>query len=364
MSMPTTLSGYYARQVTTWFLAIMGGLLAIVYVGEALELLRRASAHADVSFELVLRMAFLKIGGTAQVLFPSAVLFTALFSFWRFTRSHELEVTRAAGISAWSFIAPLVLTALLFGVVQVALLNPLSASMSSRFSRLEDRYLRGRVSTLDVSKGGIWISQADTKAQAFIHADTVKPGTFELQRVIVFVNPHDIRTGYRIDAETAQLGNGAWTLKNAWVSENGKPAVQKAEAVLPTDLTTSRIEESFAPPETVPFWELPKFIHTLEAAGLSSLRHRLFYESLLARPLLLAAMVVLAAVFGLRQTRRGGVFAMAISGLVIGLLLYVGNDVVQTFAQTGGIPILLAAWGPALIGLMGGAAALFHLEDG
>jgi len=38
--------------------------------------------------------------------------------------------------------------------------------------------------------------------------------------------------------------------------------------------------------------------------------------------------------------------------------------VIQTFAQSGGMPVILAAWGPPMVGLLGGAAALFHFEDG
>src|SRR6185369_4095630 len=157
------------------------------------------------------------------------------------------------------------------------------------FERLEDRYFKNRDSTFEVSKGGIWISQADTKATAFIHAEGVKPGTFELQNVIVFLNPHDIRNSTRIDAASAILTSGEWVLTNAWIKTGDKPSRKEVLASLPTDLTEARIQESFSSPQTISFWELPKFIRTLEAAGLSSQRHRLFYESLLARPLLLAA---------------------------------------------------------------------------
>lgn len=364
MNLPLTLSAYFARRFIIWFLAVIGGLLSVVYVGETLELLRRATSHPDVSFDLVLSMSSLKIAGTLQVLFPSAILFTALYTFWRLTRSHELEVTRAAGVSVWSFTAPLVLAAVVLGIFHVTVINPMGAAMTARFERLEDRHFKNRVSTFEVSKGGIWISQADTKAKAFIHAEAVKPGTFELQNVIVFINPHEIKKSVRVDATSAILTSGEWVLTDAWIKEGDKPTRHQLMASLPTDLTEARIEESFASPQTVSFWELPKFIRTLEAAGLSSLRHKLFYESLLARPLLLAAMVLIAAVFGLRQTRKGGIFAMITSGLVLGLLLFVGNDVIQTFAQTGGIPIALAAWGPAIVGLLGASAALFHFEDG
>ena len=361
---PVTLSLYLSRQFILSFLVILLGLLAVVFIGEALELLRRSASHPDITFGLVMGMAAFKLPGTAQVMLPSIVLFTALYFFWRFTRTHELEVTRASGISVWNFLAPVACAAMLLGVVEVAVVNPLSAAMSGRFERMEDKYFRGRPTTLDISSSGIWISQADSKGHAFIHAESLKPGTFDLQSIIVFQNPHDIAASLRIDAESAHLAVGAWELTNAVIRRSGEPVRNEALFRLPTDLTQERIEDSFASPTSLSFWQLPDFIHTLKAAGLSSVRHELYFQSLLAKPLLLAAMVLLAAVFGLRQTRRGGIFATIVSGLVLGLLLYVLNDIINTFAQTGGMPVVLAAWGPPLMGIAAGAAALFHFEDG
>lgn len=366
MNLPITLSSYLARQFAMFFIVILSGLLGIVYVGEALELLRRAAAHPNVTLGLVLQMAFLKLPGTEQVILPSVMLFAALYFFWRFTRSRELEVSRAAGLSVWNFLTPVALAALLIGVTEVTIISPLSAVMVARYERMEDKYFRGRPTTLEISSSGIWISQADGKGQAFIHALSLKPGTFELQQVMVIENPSDLAHSVRMDADSARLIPGAWELTNAYIHEAGQIANHAPLPLLrlPTDLTQERIEDSFASPNSLSFWQLPGFIRTLKAAGLSTTRHELYFQSLLAKPLLLAAMVLLAAVFGLRRTRQGGVFSTIVSGVVLGLLLYVLDDVIHTFAESGDMPILLGAWGPALVGLTGSAAALFHFEDG
>lgn len=364
MKIPLTLSRYLAKQFALSFLVIMTGLLTIVFVGEALELLRRSATHPEVTFGLVMTMAAFKLPGTGQIMLPSVMLFTSLYFFWRFSRSHELEVTRAAGVSVWNFLAPVAIAAMLIGVLEVTVINPMSAAMASRFERMEDKFFRGKPTTLEISSSGVWISQADQQGQAFIHAEALKPGTFDLQQVIVFENPSDLPRSTRIDADSARLVPGAWELTNAYIHTQGQAPKQQPTFRLATDLTQEKIEDSFASPRSLSFWQLRDFIHTLQAAGLSSTRHELYFQSLLAEPLLLAAMVLLAAVFGLRSSRQGGIFATIVSGLILGLLLYVLNDIIHTFAQSGGMPILLAAWGPALVGLTGGAAALFHFEDG
>lgn len=173
----------------------------------------------------------------------------------------------------------------------------------------------------------------------------------------------DVYAG-RLDAESALLRNGFWELHNAHLTVPERPTEKRALYRLPTSLTLDRIQESFAPPQTLSFWELPQFIATLESAGLSSLKHRMFFYRLLAQPLLLCAMVLLAAVFTPRSMRRGGTLAVVISGIVAGFILFMTNDVALTFGVSGTIPPFLAAWAPAIASLMLGVAALLQKEDG
>src|SRR3546814_12939731 len=69
------------------------------------------------------------------------------------------------------------------------------------------------------------------------------------------------------------------------------PAERRESYRLETSLTMEQIRESFASPETLSFWSLPRFIETLEAAGFSAVRHQLHWHTILATPLLLCSMV-------------------------------------------------------------------------
>ena len=133
---------------------------------------------------------------------------------------------------------------------------------------------------------------------------------------------------------------------------------------LETELTPEKIQESFASPQTLSFWDLPTFIDALEATGFSSVPQRLHYNALLAQPLLLSAMVLFAAAFALRQTRRGGTLVMAVSGVAAGFFIFVMTDVVMALGLSESIPVGMAAWMPAGVSLLIGTATLLHLEDG
>jgi lipopolysaccharide export system permease protein len=236
--------------------------------------------------------------------------------------------------------------------------------MLSKFEQLESRYLKRSVSLLSVSKTGLWLRQADAGGQSVIHAARVAQSDMSLQNVIIFLFEGEDRFAGRIDAESAQLGDGHWKLKNAWISAPNTSARFVAQHRIKTDLTLNKILDSFASPQTLSFWQLPAFIATLENAGFSGQRHKLYWHSLLASPLLLAAMILLAAIFSLRTSRRTST-AWSIAGAIFcGFVLYFVSDLVYALGLSASIPTLLAAWTPAGVSTLLGLTALFHIEDG
>ncbi len=168
----------------------------------------------------------------------------------------------------------------------------------------------------------------------------------------------------RVDGQTARLENGAWLIESGqrWLPEEASQPF--AELRLPTSLTPRKIEESFASPDTMSFWELPSFIALLEQSGFPAQRHRLHFNVLLARPFLLCAMVLVAATFSLRMQRRGGATLMIIGGVISGFLLYFLSDVVFALGLSAKVPVTLAAWTPTGVSLVFGTSMLLHLEDG
>ena len=75
-------------------------------------------------------------------------------------------------------------------------------------------------------------------------------------------------------------------------------------------------------------------------------------------------MVLIAAAFSLRLTRRGGTALLVAGGVAAGFLFYLMTDIVLALGLSGSVPATLAAWAPAGISTLLGLALLFHLEDG
>lgn len=358
-----TLTGYIARQFTAWYLGFLFGLLGVILLAATVDLLDRL-ANKDASLAVVVEMVLLKLPFLSQEVMPFTVLFAGLACFWRLTRSNELVVIRAAGISVWQALLPVLGVSLIVGSITVAVLNPIASVLLSRFEQLEAKFIRNQASTLAVSRQGLWLRQADKGGQSVIHATRITHEPMTLHNVIVFHFAEGDRFIGRVDAERAVLRPGYWLLSNAWKSKPGAREQFFETLEIPTELSREKILNSFAPPETISFWDLPDFIVLLEGAGFSATHHKLQFHRLLATPLLFIALVLLAASFSLRQQRRGQVGIVILGGVLTGFLLYFVSNIVFALGLSGGIPIVLSAWAPASVTLMLGIAVLLHLEDG
>jgi lipopolysaccharide export system permease protein len=364
MRMSYTLTLYFGRQFLVGLAIVLAVLAAVAFLFEIAELMRRAANREEMSAFLVFEMGLLRLPLLMQKILPIAALFGSMLAFYWLTRSHQLVVARGAGVSVWQFITPALLLALAIGMLSVMVFDPIAAAAAARFEQLEGRYFRGQASSLAVAQNGLWLRQAGPEGQSVIHSEQVGQQGEELTLVTIFFYEGADRFSGRVDAKTAMLRPGHWELFDVLLSGPGRAPQHLDRYIVPTTLTLARIQDSFAPPETLSFWELPPFIDTLREAGFSALNHRLHWHTLLSSPLLLLAMVLIAATFSLRLTRHGYAGILIVGGVFVGLVLYVISDIVLALGLAGSVPAALAAWTPAGVSTLLGAATLFHLEDG
>lgn len=365
-NLTSTLSRYIAKTYIKNIAFLLFILLGIVYLFDTVELIRRANKRDDIPFGLVLQMGLLKLPEVGQLLFPFAVLFSAIYTFWQLTKRYELIVVRSAGFSVWQFLTPVVGVALLFGVLQMTMINPLGALLLGKFTELENTYLNRNASQIAVFEEGLWLRQDlnDDGDYSILHAGKIQQPSWKLEDVSVLKFNKSNLFQERIDAKQASLEQGRWLLNDVVIHVPSKPSEKQQFYALETSLTLKEIEDSFASPETMSFWRLPHYIETLEATGFDPARLKIHYQNLWAQPLLFAAMVLLAATVSMRPPRFRGAFALIVLGIAIGFLVFFLSSFLQALGASGQIPIVLAAWSPALICFLLGVTVLMNLEDG
>ena len=361
------LSRYMIRHFIFSFFAILLIIMGFVLLFDIIELLRRTATREDASIATIFKMGILKLPNMLHILLPFAVMLGAMITFWRLTKSRELVIIRSSGVSVWEFLSPIMLITLIIGILSITIFNPLAAVMYKKYENYEDRLMMRHSSPLVLSNQGLWLREAKDSGYVIVHARSVRQdGHILLMRDLSIINVQDNgRLLNRIEANLGRLENNNIELEEGFIMEVGKPSQIFEKNTMPTSLTIERIQENFASPETMSFWELPSFISFFESAGFSTLRHRLHWYGLIASPLLLCAMVLIASVFSLNPNiRKGGFLVKITAGIATGFAVYFFSRLTFALGLSGTIPVQLAAWSPALISILFSISILLHLEDG
>ena len=360
-----TLGRYFGLRFLSAVVLVFISIFALVALLDYIELMRRAGDVPNVSPLLVAKTSFFRVPQVIERIMPFCVLIGGMWCYLNLSRRLELVIARAAGMSAWQFVAPAMVVAFLIGVFATAIYNPVSAIMQERSKKLEAELFGRQMSGFGGSAGGtFWANQKTNEGQAIINAQSSRDQGVALNGVTVFTFGNDGRFKERIEARAAVLDPGVWKLLDARVYRLGQRPLERKVYELKTSLTPEQVRESFATPETVPFWDLPAYIKIAEHAGLVAAGYRFQFQKLLARPFLMVAMVLLAASVSLRFFRFGGVQKMVLSGVASGFLLYVLSKVTEDMSKAELMYPVTAAWLPVLAGGLTGFIALLYQEDG
>lgn len=363
------LSFYIARRFLAMFAPVFGGFFVVMYLIEMVEQVRRFS-QADIGLGQTAELALLNVPATLYRILPLIVILSAIGLFLALARSSELVVIRAAGRSALRMLLSPLLAAFALGALAVAVLNPVVAGTAKRYEDLSNRYRLGADNVLSVSGEGIWLRQGGDEGQTVIHADrTDGDGTTFYNVSFITFAPQGGPLS-RIDATEATLSGSDWAITDAktWrFDTGGNPeggAVRQDRLRIASGLTPDQIRDSFGAPASIAIWRLPAFIDGLERAGFSARRHLVWLQMELALPLLMAAMVLVAAGFTMRHARSGRTGTMVLLAVAAGFAIFLLRNFAQVLGESGQIPVLAAAWSPPLAALLLSLSLILHLEDG
>jgi lipopolysaccharide export system permease protein len=363
MMMFSTLPRYFARTFFIWFSAFALTITTLILLVDFSELLRRASSKENVTIDIIAQMTLLKLPHFLEMLLPFIILFSSMFALWRLNRQNEICVSRAAGLSIWQMLSPFLLVALFIGLFDLFVINTASSGMFSKFKVMNTELIHDKAGGISISETGIWLRYASEAGPIVLRVGHVNVEKKTLSNLTILEYDNKDKLHVRIEAKTADFVNGGLLLNDVWVNPyRDSPQFQKH---LPyhTALTMGHISDNKRDPETISFWELPSFIDLLEESGLSSVKYRLYFQSLIARAFWLLAMVLLAATCTLRPLRQGKQFLFIIPATLMGFSLYFLRDITYAMGQSSTLPVSLAAWSPVAISAMIGLVTLLHLEE-
>jgi len=345
--------------ITIWFFL---GLLALVFLIDFTELSGRTTGLPGFTYGTAVAISGLRMPMIMLQTVPFVGLFSAMATLVSLNRRYELVIARSAGVSAWQFLLPCCIGALLFGFVSVGLINPLAAHAFSLSEQIETQLRSGKSNTVSADAAP-WIRQKTSTGDTIIGARAILNQGLEMADVVFFILDPKGNIIERKDAARAYLRDGYWELQDVKTFRNGTIQPAASDRV-PTNLKPEFVQERLARPETIPFYDLPGKIDVARSFGLKANAFAMQFDSLVALPFLLVAMTLIAATVSMRFARMGQSATMILGGVVAGFLLYVVSVLVKAFGVAGFVPTAIAAWVPVVVAMFFGVTFLLYKEDG
>jgi len=350
----------FARVFSGIGIAMIAVLASILTI----DLVEQMRTRTEIELLEAVRLTLLKTPMLVEQTLPFVVLAGVMLAIIGLNRSSELVAMRAAGVSAWRFLTPSAFAGVILGIITVTALNPLGSRLFQVFESEKEGALS---SEGGAASAGIWIRQGNDDGQIVIHADGVDDTGATLQGAtfMFFEQQQDaLRFVRRTRAETAELRPGFWQLSNVVEATPGGRAVRHTHLAIPTSLSETEMIDRFVTPASLSFWQLPPFIREARDAGFAPTRYELKWQSLLAYPLLLAAMAGLGAAFSLQLQRLGNLARWGAAGVGTGLFLFFYSQLAGAFAMTQAVPASVAAWSAPLAGVFIALSIVAFMEDG
>lgn len=367
------LACYVARRFLRGFLLIAGVFLLILFLIDMIETVRRFSGRG-LGLAEAAGIAALNVAGSFYSILPLVTVLSGIALFLGLARTSEMVAIRASGRSALRCIAAPAVTAAVLGGLAVALVNPLVAVTGQLYDDAVAAIDRGGQQTVSISDSEVWLRQAvqtggEESGQIVIRARRTSPDATVLYDASFLIFDRDRGPVRRIEARQARLEPGRWQLSQVQDfpldAANPQAEAQQHETmVLDSDLTAQRIREGFGRPDAVPVWQLPAFIDGLERAGFSAARHKVWFQMELARPALMAAMILIAAGFTLQHVRGRNTGGAVLLAFGAGIALFFLRNLAQVLGDNGQITPAMAGWTPPFVGALLAMALILKREDG
>ena len=137
MLIARTLSFYFAKRFMLAVIGVFVGVFFLVGIIDYIEMTRRVGDMPNVSSLTAAQISFFRLPLMLERLMPFCVLIGAMTCYLSLSRRLELVIARAAGMSAWQFVSPALISALLFGIFATVIYNPVSAAPAGASRKLE-----------------------------------------------------------------------------------------------------------------------------------------------------------------------------------------------------------------------------------
>jgi lipopolysaccharide export system permease protein len=278
---------------------------------------------------------------------PFIALLGGITGLGQLALTQELTAMRAAGVS----ILRIAVTTMAAGLIVVVALGAMDEWVASP---LQQRSVQLRNTALAISgeaakpTGSIWARRGNEVARigAMSHHNT--PLNVEIFRLTT-----DMRLASYVFAASAEVRpDGSWILHHPQIREwdqDTETAREQDQMVWDSVFSDRRLKELSLPTDSFSIQQLRHYITFLKGSDQPSGEYQMAMWQKLGRPILTLAMILFAVPFTFVQQRSPGLGGRLAIGAVVGLLIYVANQIVANLGLLLNGNVMLTTLAPSIV---------------
>jgi LPS export ABC transporter permease LptG/LPS export ABC transporter permease LptF len=345
------ISRAYTRIAGLSFLALLGLFYISTFIDRSDKIFKGQAAASTVGSLLIY--------STPQFVYyiiPIATLLSVLITFGMLSRSSELTVMKACGISLYRTAASVVLLSLGFSVVIFQLEQHVLARANRR-AEIIDAKIKGRQPRVFQSTNRRWVAG---RSGDIYHYRLFDPDRRELAGLTIY---HPRSDAWTLDAMTYAERvsfRHEWKATDGWRQDFSvePPKWKPFEARRLSELEPPDYFASEQPdPSMMTVGQLRRTVEELAASGLNVIPMSVELHHKMAFPFVTLVMTLLAVPFGVSTGKRGALYAIGL-GIVMALSYWIVTSLFVALGKGGLLTPWLAGWAPNII-VLGSALYLF-----
>lgn len=359
---PRTLSRYLARAYFLRFLILFFGISIVLQLLDVLTASEDILAAQGADFGSIVRYMELRFPQLLSEFAPFTALLAALLTYATLNQHSEVVVMKAAALSPFRIIAPLMAVSCVIALVHFIFNESVVVRSTAELKHWQDLDYAVNAPPRPLSSTRTWVIDGQNLVEVKSVARNGR--ILVVDDVTQYERNADARLTGILKADFAVFRDEEWTLFDGRRFDlNGQAVETLAKARWKTGIPPERFLALAVTPDNVSFGELFSAMVRLEDEGYpvralaASLHHKI------ASPLATVIMPLLAAFAAFGVVRGGKLFFRAAAAMGLGFAFFVVDNLMLAMGQFGRVPPSIAAWSPLVLFLVLGLLVVVFTEE-
>jgi LPS export ABC transporter permease LptF/LPS export ABC transporter permease LptG len=349
-SFPRLMDIYLLRRFVLYFAMLMGSFVFLFEAFTFFELLDDIAKNR-VPFLVVLEYFEYLTPYLLYQLSPLAALVAILVTVGVMSKNNEIVACKASGTSLYRLAVPLLFAGVTLAATMILLDDTYLPFANQRQDALRNQIKHRPAQTY--TQPARWIFGENAKIYNYDFFDPQQSLFGGLS--VLEIDPNTFQIRRRVFASRARWSDSQniWVLESGWVRDFSNGVITHYEPFNVKDLPELTEPPTYFHREVrqafqMSWGELQRYIEGLHRAGFDVSSLTVQWHRKLAFPMIAPISMLLAFPFAFLVGTRGAIGGVAI-GVGIGILYWLGAELLAAMGGVGQLPPLLAGWSPDIV---------------